>query len=54
MAIGAALFGAASVMAGINLSWHIDSPAGLLVLSAMMVPILRRFHACWGDQSGIK
>ncbi|MDM7976497.1 MULTISPECIES: metal ABC transporter permease [Thalassospira] len=63
MAIGAALFGAASVMAGISLSWHIDSPAGpsivisaagLFVLSAMMVPILRRFQACWGDQSGIK
>lgn len=35
MAIGAGLFGAASVLAGISLSWHVDTPTGpSIVISA--------------------
>ncbi|MAB35007.1 metal ABC transporter permease, partial [Thalassospira sp.] len=53
MAIGAALFGAASVMAGISLSWHVDSPAGpsivisaagLFLLVGMASPVIRRLR----------
>ena len=51
MAIGAALFGVAAVLAGITLSWHVDSPAGpsivisaagLFLISSAIAPILRR------------
>ncbi|HCW68057.1 MAG TPA: hypothetical protein DHR80_12840, partial [Thalassospira lucentensis] len=51
MAIGAAVFGVASVMAGIALSWHVDTPAGpsivisaagLFVLSTIVMMGLRR------------
>ena len=51
MAIGAAVFGVASVMAGIALSWHVDTPAGpsivisaagLFVLSSIVMMGLRR------------
>ncbi|MFH1804597.1 MAG: iron chelate uptake ABC transporter family permease subunit [Pseudomonadota bacterium] len=47
MAIGAAMFGVAAVLAGIYLSWHIDSPtgpsivvaaAGLFLLSCIVQP----------------
>ncbi|MDP2698202.1 iron chelate uptake ABC transporter family permease subunit [Thalassospira sp.] len=34
MAVGAALFGVAAVLAGIGLSWHIDSPAGPSIVVA--------------------
>ncbi|BDW96304.1 zinc ABC transporter permease [Thalassospira tepidiphila] len=38
MAIGAGLFGAASVLAGISLSWHVDTPAGpSIVISAAAI-----------------
>lgn len=40
MAIGAALFGVAAVMAGIDLSWHIDSPAGPSIVIAAAVLFL--------------
>ncbi|WP_202901514.1 iron chelate uptake ABC transporter family permease subunit [Thalassospira australica] len=51
MAIGAGLFGAASVLAGIALSWHVDTPAGpsivisaagLFVLTAGLSPVFKR------------
>ncbi|HAI32511.1 MAG TPA: hypothetical protein DCM48_23845, partial [Thalassospira sp.] len=51
MAIGAGLFGAASVLAGISLSWHVDTPAGpsivisaafLFVLTAGFSPLVKR------------
>lgn len=51
MAIGAALFGMASVLAGIALSWHVDTPtgpsivisaAGLFVVGAAISPLFRR------------
>ncbi|HCK17700.1 hypothetical protein AUQ43_19445 [Thalassospira sp. MCCC 1A01148] len=51
MAIGAGLFGAASVLAGIALSWHVDTPAGpsivisaaaIFILSAGFAPVMRK------------
>ncbi|MBO6807526.1 iron chelate uptake ABC transporter family permease subunit [Thalassospira sp.] len=51
MAIGAGLFGAASVLAGISLSWHVDTPAGpsivisaaaIFILSAGFAPVMRK------------
>jgi zinc transport system permease protein len=51
MAIGAGLFGAASVLAGIVLSWHVDTPAGpsivisaalLFILTAGLSPVFKR------------
>jgi len=51
MAIGAAFFGVASVLAGISMSWHIDTPAGpsivistaaIFILSAGVAPLVRK------------
>jgi zinc transport system permease protein len=51
MALGAALFGVAAVLAGIYLSWHVDTPAGpsivisaagLFLVSSALAPIVRR------------
>lgn len=51
MAIGAGMFGAAAVLAGIALSWHVDTPAGpsivisaafLFILAAALAPVFRR------------